>query len=581
MKKLAAKFVPVLLLLAACSSGLEEPYDLEAQATAETVTVPLATVLHDAEEVGGRMQLYGKALDFVAGTTVGLRFSDVRIPPEAEVTGAFIAFRATAGTAAVTLELRGEAADNAAAFTATSRNISTRGKTTALSTWQPASWTAGLSTRTPDLTSVVQEVVSRGGWRSGNALAFTVTHQGGLKRAVFSRDVSAASAPVLHVSFEVPSAVPEPTPEPEPELPPLPSDSLEVWNSRLVATITNPKYGTIYDPQYGYESNSWMDPVAQAGSGDLFVLGRNFNQYATGLILAYREGGDPRLMRQLDVLMDRIKETLGDPNGDGYLNWRYLNYGADSSSSPFIGDDYHEMDEMLTHSVVAATAYALKSAGYGDSAAFWTDYLQNDFEAKWRARKNKASGFPFLTKNLMHPYVNWIRYHLYMGKLTGDSSYTREAARMAGVVRGNMRLNITPSGSGYEWGHFVQLGGSESVGCQPMVYVRYTTQALVDLATQASGLFDDTFMQRVANTMAHKAWKRIDGTELAGDVCGGGQHGSLYYSASHPYTLLAPWDASGRLEEISVRAYYATERGREASPRTYTLPAVMVFTLGW
>lgn len=591
IKSVAKPFVPalLLLLLTACSSGLETEqarYDLEAQATSSTIAVPVAAVSHDAEEVSGTMQLGGKALDFAARTTVGLRFGNVQIPHGAKVTHAYIEFKAiTANSGAVTLQLRGEASDNASAFSTALKNISSRRQTSAFSSWQPNAWATGQIARTPELASIVQEIISRSGWQSGHALAFMVAHSGSFKRAASSRDVIGAPAPTLYVSFEVveePVPEPEPAPEPtpDPEFPPLADDSLETWNSRLAATITNPKYGIIYDSQYGYESNGWMDPVKQANSGDLYVLGRNFNQYATGLILAYRKSGDPAPMRQLDLLMGLIRETLGDPNGDGYLNWRYLHYGSDSSSSPSIGDDYHEMDEILTHSVVAAVAYALKQAGYSSSASFWTDYLQNDFEAKWRKRKNKPSGFPFLTKSLMHPYVQWIRYHLYMGKLTGDGSYTREATRMAGVVRGNMRLTSTAGGPGYEWGHFVQLGGSESLGCQPMVYVRYTTQALADLATQDSRLFDTTFMQRVANTMAYKAWKTTDGSQLANDVCGGGSHGSLYYSSSHPYTVLAAWDQSGRLEEISIRAYYATERNRESSPRTYNLPAVMVFTLG-
>jgi hypothetical protein len=575
----------LLLVLTACSSGLVSetpPFDLEAQATSTTITVPVAANGDDAEEVNGSMQLSGKSLDFTTKTTVGLRFGRVEIPARAKVTRAYIQFKAiTADSGAATLQLRGVASDNAAAFRSAAKNLSARGKTAAFSTWRPNAWTRGQTTRSSELASVVQEVVNRPGWQSGNALAFLVTNGGTSKRSASSREMNAATGPTLYVSFELPTEETAPEPEPEVGLGTLPDDSLETWNSRLVATITNPQYGIVYDAQYGYINNTWMNPVRQASSGDLYALGRNFNVYATSLILAYRESGDRTLMQQLEQLMELARDTLGDPNGDGFLNWRYQHYGSDSSSSPLLGDDYHEMDEMLTHTMVAAVAYALKQAGYGSSAAFWTDYLQNDFEAKWRKRKNKPSGFPFLTKDLMHTYVQWIRYHYYMGKLTGDSSYTREALRMAGVVRGNMRLTSTPGGSSYDWAHRVQLSGSGSLlGCQPMTYVKYTTQAFADLATQDSRLFDSTFMQGVASTMAYKAWKNLDGTQLANDICGGGTHGSLYYGASHPFTVLAAWDNSGILKEIAIRTYYATEQNREASPRVYNLPAMMVFTLG-
>lgn len=590
-KRSVPTFLLPLLFLTACSSRLAtEPlnHDLGVQAISHTLTVPVAAVSDDATEVNGKMQRNNQALNFAARTTVGLRFRNVQIPPEAKITRAYLEFKAiTADSGAVTLHLRGESSDKAAAFTTASKNISSRKTTSAFSTWKPRGWTKGQITRTSELSGIVQEIVSRGGWQSGNTLAFVVTQSGSYKRSASARDMGAKTAPTLYISYEMPDGgatselEPAPEPAPEPELSSFPSDSLETWNSRLVATITNPQYGTVYDPQYGYVSNSWMNPVTLAKSGDLYALARNFNQYATSLILAYRESGDPALMRQLDFLMSLVGDTLGDPNGDGYLNWRYLNYSADSSAVPHLGDDYHEMEEILTHSGVAAIAYALKQAGYSSSAAFWMDYLQNDFEAKWRKRKNKPSGFPFLTKDLMHAYVQWIRYHYYMGKLTGDSSYTREAFRMAGVVRGNMKVTSTPSGIGYEWAHRVQLSGSGSFsGCQPMVYVRYTTQAFADLATQDARLFDSTFMQQVANTMAYKAWKNTDGTQLANDVCGGGSYGSLYHGASHPYTVLAAWDTSRRLEEIAIRTYHATEHNRESSPRIYNLPAMMVFTLG-
>ena len=107
------------------------------------------------------------------------------------------------------------------------------------------------------------------------------------------------------------------------------------------------------------------------------------------------------------------------------------------------------MDEILTHSLVAAVAAALEenaafSEVYAEHAAFWTDYLENDFEAKWRGRNDVPSGFPFIEKDLTHPYVQFIRYHFYMHKLTGDAGYQREAERMARLVTRQVREIYTP-----------------------------------------------------------------------------------------------------------------------------------------
>ena len=98
-----------------------------------------------------------------------------------------------------------EAVDNAAAFTTTARSISTRSRTTATVSWTPVAWpTAGARTadqRTPDLAAVLQEVVGRSGWVSGNALVLLVTGTG--ERIAESFDGGAPRAPVLHIEYTV------------------------------------------------------------------------------------------------------------------------------------------------------------------------------------------------------------------------------------------------------------------------------------------------------------------------------------------------------------------------------------------
>ena len=533
----------------------------------KTLNIKVATSADDVTESASGAMRAGRVL-YLGRQQVGLRFANVTVPPGAKITAATISFRTAARDAgAVRLQLRGEAADSAAAFGRTPGTLSSRSKTSASVLWQPGVWRARLGTHTPDLSAVIQEIVDRGGWQSGNALAFVVTGEGTAKRSVFARDAGRVRAPQLSISYTLPVPTPPaPTPPPAPvpaPAPVVPGVSLNEWRDRVLATITNPRF------------NSSLDPKLSVASGDLYKLGRNFNNYATGLILVYRETGDRALVQQLDDLMELAKEKLVDTNGDGYRNWLYLHEASASSS---FGTDLHEMDEILTHSVVAAIAYTFKQAGYGSSATFWTDYLK-EFEAKWRARKNKATGFPFLTKKLMHPYVHFIRYHLYMSKLTGDSSYYTEAKRMSEVVKRNMRLSETPGGTGYVWDHHVQLSGDASLGCQPMVYVKYTTQALADLAVMDANLFDATFVKKVANTMAYTALLNDDGSLLAGNICGIGTYGTINTFAEMPYAQLAPWDGSNRLKIAAERTYVHRERWNLNSPRTPNIPAQMVFTL--
>ena len=136
-----------------------------------------------------------------------MRFTGVTLPPGATITAAWVQFQVDeVSTAAASVTVAGEAADNAGAFTTTARSISTRPRTTAdrgldarCRGRRPAARTA--AQRTPDLAAVIQEIVGRPGWASGNALALMVTGDG--TRIAESFDGGAAKAPVLHIEYTV------------------------------------------------------------------------------------------------------------------------------------------------------------------------------------------------------------------------------------------------------------------------------------------------------------------------------------------------------------------------------------------
>ena len=90
-----------------------------------------------------------------------------------------------------------------AATFSTAANISGRPRTTASATWAPAAWNssdgAGANQKTPELKTIVQEIVNRASWASGNALAMIVTGTG--HRTAWAFDGNAAQAPLLHVEY--------------------------------------------------------------------------------------------------------------------------------------------------------------------------------------------------------------------------------------------------------------------------------------------------------------------------------------------------------------------------------------------
>ncbi len=554
------------LLLAAC--GGEPDTELGLTATA-SLRSQLVSTADDAEETASGSLVVGsgaRILDFSsAGQKVGLRFVDLGVPQGAKITRAYLKLRAAANDAGPTvLSIRAHAADSAPNFKRAAGDVSSRPTTTAAARWSPTNWRRGRSYRSSDLSSVVQEMVDRGSW-DGDTLAFIVSGDDKNDRRAVSANHSLRGSPTLYIWYSgAAELAPAPTPEPEPTPDPTPAPPTDTagkseWHKRLRATIETPRF------------RPYLDPVKLAATGDVFELGRHVNEHMTSMTLAYRVTGDPVIAKHLDAVMKIAKGKLRDTNGDGYLNWLYLN-DANAEARLYTGRDDHAMDEMMTHAMVASVAYTLKQAGYGSSAAFWTDYLENHFEAKWRERKNMPSGYPFLDHKLMHPSAQFIRYHLYMYKLTGKSEYYGEAQRMTGLVKGAMRLE----GSGYIWSHFRHQGG-----CQPTLYVRLTTQAIVDVATADAKLFDSAFMKRLAYTMAHKILRKADGSLMSWNSCGtGSDFGTIGTYAERPYAQLAPWDASGKLEAAVKSAYAVAESSNLDAPKSASTAATMVFTLG-
>ena len=358
---------------------------------------------------------------------------------------------------------------------------------------------------------------------------------------------------------------------------------LRLWHTRLWDGID---YVNNYD--------SRINPQTLAATGDLYALGRSFNTYVTTLLNALRVTKDPALLGEVDRLLEIARAQLADYNGDGFLNWRYLNEGA--ANDDLYGDDYHIMDDILAHSLIAAAAGALRENAaldnrYAEHADFWQDYLQNHFEAKWRRRNDVSSGFPFLSRDLMHPYVQFIRYHYYMGKLTGDEAYLAEAERMAGKVTEQVRQVYTAGGPAYVWNQrFLPEGDGERLTCQPFVYLQLTFQAFEDLALEGFSIFDDAFMQRVATSMT--ALVVEDGyRRFAKDICGGtyqagfipfssGDGGITYHFVNMPYAEIGKWDATGQLRRNVERAYNEVDLDDFYYPRSrMNLSAAMLFLL--
>jgi len=149
------------------------------------------------------------------GSYIGFRFRDVGMQPKKQINRAYIQFTSyEAHSEATSLNVSGQDIDNAPAFDTRTdggwgpppglNDLGERfnSKTSSQITWTPPDWTTNQkdnNTRV-DVTGIVQELLNRSGWNSGNAMVFLIEGTG--KRDVHSHYTGASAfSPELHIEY--------------------------------------------------------------------------------------------------------------------------------------------------------------------------------------------------------------------------------------------------------------------------------------------------------------------------------------------------------------------------------------------
>ena len=366
------------------------------------------------------------------------------------------------------------------------------------------------------------------------------------------------------------------------------SSEARVWYDLLWFAIENEEY----DP----------DAISIAEEDGLHHLGRSLNQHITALLLAFRATGDLRFLDEVDrfgeILRGRLttvwidhdgNEIIPDDDTEGFRRLLYLR----KEDSSHWGRDTHSMNDQLTHANIAHFTYAYHNnrdltsptgIDYGERADFWTDYLINDFEKKWRIRRNTPEGFPFFIRNLAHPYAQFARWHHYMYLITGDGGYADERDRRIDSMIDELVTCPSDVGMAYIWSHGVQGEGSSHEFLQPINYALHEVSAYVDFIIEdANPHIDAEHMQRLANT-----WSQFvndgdpddTGRPWAGTV--GGQEGRCgLFARSDPsrrtwnqwargmWGITQLWDETGEIAEINADVYERTESDPDRPERIY------------
>jgi len=143
----------------------------------------------------------------------GMRFTNITIPHGVAIDAAYLIFRCSQDFAGVVCNSRisAEDVDDALTFADDSDAFDTRwaARTTARVDWDaiPA-WTTPNDYNSPEIKTVIQEIVNRGGWASGQAMVIfwedfedRSTHAEGVHRWGYAYDGSSTYAPQLVITY--------------------------------------------------------------------------------------------------------------------------------------------------------------------------------------------------------------------------------------------------------------------------------------------------------------------------------------------------------------------------------------------
>ena len=277
--------------------------------------------------------------------TVGLRFSNITIPTNATIVNAYIQFTADGSSSGnIDITIKGEDIAYSSTFSNTPNNISNRNTTASNVVWTPSSsWidnASGLGQRTPDLSTIVSEVISSNGWQIGNPITFIISGNGNSSdfREAYSFDGNSSKSAQLVIEYN-------PNLNIDLALTSINSPSNTVYpNSSSLVEVEVLNYGTLLANNYNisYSVNGILTdsqtvniPLALGQSGvnsfnqtlDLSSLG-NYVLTAEVTIANDQDTVNNILSKSISVV-NEVDSLLFNQGS----SWRYLDSGLNPGSS--------------------------------------------------------------------------------------------------------------------------------------------------------------------------------------------------------------------------------------------------------
>jgi hypothetical protein len=329
-----------------------------------TVEVRISQREDDVEEAPtGNVSRGSSDLELVdddGAQTIGLRFLLVNVPQGADITRAYVQWQAEdESTAPTLLFIEGEDADDSTGFIKTLHDVSQRARTLARVGWFPLGWTEkGDATpvqMTPDLSPILQEIVDRPGWASGNALSLIVNgFPGPGSRVAEAYDSLPSAAPLMHVEYYTGTTVQIASPAEG-------STFLDVHLVNLSGWATDLEDG---DLTPGLVWSSSLDGVLGSGGSAAATLSAG----AHTITAQATDTGGNVTWSEIQV---QVESATADPDGDGLDNLAEEQAGTDPHDPDSDDDGYDDGVEVLAGSdpndpsstPAAAAVPALSPAG--------------------------------------------------------------------------------------------------------------------------------------------------------------------------------------------------------------------------
>jgi len=178
--------------------------------SASTINVSVNNNIDDAEEDvrNGSINRSSSDLEMVIDKVdgknhdqiIGVRFRNINIPSGSRISNAYITFQADKKESrATSLTIYAHNFGNSLRYTDTDYDISSRAKTAGIAWNNIPTWYNHLNYNTPNLSTIVQTVINRCDWNSGNAISFIIEGSG--KRRAESHDGS-HRAPKLFIEYD-------------------------------------------------------------------------------------------------------------------------------------------------------------------------------------------------------------------------------------------------------------------------------------------------------------------------------------------------------------------------------------------